>query len=242
MLEIRHAGMDDTIATQHSYNQLYQSKGIQNLDSFYLWLINLLKAEPKKRILDISCGEGRLVILARRMGFTAIGVDFALAALKAAQEQDKQSCWMAGDGEILPIRSESCDYITHIGSLEHYQNPMAGIREIARVLKHGGTACILLPNSYGLLGNIKNVFETGDIFDDGQPLQRYNTLKGWQLMLESCKLVPYKILKYERAWPRTLSDVGWYLFHPLKIFRLFFSVLIPLNLGNCIVYLCKREI
>jgi SAM-dependent methyltransferase len=241
MLEIRHEGMDSTFATQQTYNQLYQLKGIRQLDSFYLWLINLLKAPPGACLLDISCGEGRLVVLARQQGLHAIGIDFALAAIMEALGQDTRSYWIVGDGESLPIESASYDYITHIGSLEHYQNPMAGIHEIARVLKPGGTACILLPNSYGFLGNINNVYKTGDIYDDGQPLQRYNTLKGWQRMLESCRLLPFQTLKYERVWPRTLDDLGWYLRHPFTIIRLIFSVLIPVNLGNCIVYLCRRE-
>jgi SAM-dependent methyltransferase len=242
MLEIRHEGMDSTSATQQTYNQLYQSEGIHQLDSFYLWLITLLKAPPGKSLLDISCGEGQLVVFARQKGLNAVGIDFALAAIKEGLSQGTHSCWIVGDGERLPIGAESYDYITHIGSLEHYQNPVAGIREIARVLKPGGIACILLPNSYGLLGNIKNVYKTGDIFDDGQPLQRYNTRNGWQMMLESCKLLPFRIIKYELVWPQTLTDLGWYLRNPIKIIRLFFSALIPLNLGNCIVYLCKREI
>jgi SAM-dependent methyltransferase len=241
MLEIRHAGMDSTIATQQNYNEIYSSEGIRQLDSFYLWLISLLKAQPGKRLLDISCGEGRLVSLARQKGLHADGVDFAFKAIKGAIEKDHQSGWFVGDGEFLPIISESYDYVTHIGSLEHFQNPMAGIYEITRVIKSGGKACILLPNSYGLFGNIKHVVETGHIFDDGQPLQRYNTRKGWQMMLEAGKLSPYRIIKFERPWPRTVSDLTWYLRHPDKIMRLFISIFIPLNLGNCIVYLCKRE-
>jgi hypothetical protein len=104
-----------------------------------------------------------------------------------------------------------------------------------------GMACIL-SNSYGLVGNIKHVYKTGDIYDDGQPLQRYNTLIGWQRMLEAHQLLPFKTLKYEIEPPRTFADLLWFLSHPLKICRLLFSVLIPVNLGNCIVYLCKRKI
>lgn len=240
MIEIRHTGMDSTTATQQNYNQIFRVKGIRNLDSFYLWLISLLKASPGEKLLDISTGEGRLVALARRNGLCAVGVDFSTAALKEANKQDPQPWWIVGDGEALPIRNATYDYITHIGSLEHYQNPIAGISEISRVLKPGGIACILLPNSYGLLGNIWNVYKTGDIYDDGQPLQRYNTPQGWQRMLKASDLLPLYIYKYEREWPRTIKDLRWYLYHPAKIVRLFFSFFVPVNLGNCLVYLCKR--
>ncbi len=241
MIEIRHSGMVDTHSTQQGYNQLYQADGIGQRDSFYLWLISLLKAPRGSRLLDISCGAGRLVTLARRQGLRAEGVDFAMAALIKAASTNQNSGWVVGDGEYLPMRSSSYQYITHIGSLEHYQDPLAGIREIARVLIPGGVACILLPNSYGLLGNIKHVFQTGDIFDDGQPLQRYNTLRGWQSLLESNHLIPFKILIYELPWPRTYHDLIWYLSHPIKLLRLFLSVFVPKNLGNCLVYLVRRE-
>jgi len=241
MLEIRHAGMDDTHATQHGYNQIYKAEGINQQDSFYLWLISLLKAPPASRLLDISCGEGRLVSLARRQGLFATGIDFAESAIRDAKVQDATGMWIIGDGEKLPVRSECYDYVTHIGSLEHYQDPLAGVQEISRMLKPDGTACILLPNSYGLLGNITYVFKKGDIFDDDQPLQRYNTLKGWQRLLETYNLQVYKIYKYELPWPRTFSDFLWYLRHPVKVLHLIISALIPLNLGNCLVYLCRRK-
>lgn len=239
MLEIRHAGMDDTSATQQNYNEIYAVKGIRQLDSFYLWLISLLKAKRGMRLLDISCGEGRLAILAHNKGLQADGVDFAMTAVRVAYEKDTQSGWMVGNGECLPIKSASYDFITHIGSLEHFQNPMAGIEEIRRVLKPGGIACVLLPNSYSLFGNIKHVLKNGDIYDDGQPLQRYNTPKGWQTMLEAGKLRPFRIIKYELPWPRTIPDLFWYIRHPGKIIHLFSGLFIPVNFGNCVVYLCN---
>ncbi len=241
MLEIRHTGMDDTPATQHGYNQLYSSAGIRQMDSLYLWLVSLLKAPRGSTLLDISCGEGRLVFLARQQGLRAVGVDFAESAIRQARAEDARPDWLIADGEQLPIRPACYDFITHIGSLEHYQDPLAGIREISRILKPGGVACILLPNSYGLLGNITHVSKTGDIFDDGQPLQRYNTIGGWQKMLVTSGLKPFRVIKYELPWPRTVTDLLWFLGHPLKLFHLIFSLLVPLNLANCLVYLCRCE-
>jgi len=238
MLEIRHPNMSTTTSTQEAYNQIYRKSGILLRDSFYLWIIHILKPRTGSRLLDISCGQGKLVILAKEQGISTIGMDFSEAALMKGRDDSPESCWVVSDGERLPLPIESIDYVTHIGSLEHYVNPEAGMKEIARILKPEGVACILLPNSYGLFGNIKHVWQTGDIYDDGQPLQRYNTQRGWYNLLLKNGLKPVKVLKYEREWPRTWVDLVWYLLRPLKIARLFIAFFIPLNLANCLVYLC----
>ncbi len=242
MQEIRHAHMDSTAETQERYNEIYSAEGILLRDSFYLWLISLLKPEPGKTLLDISCGIGRLVKFAQERGLRAIGMDFAEDAVRIGiREESPASGWAVSDGERLPVKTGSVDYVTHIGSLEHYQDPDAGIREIHRILKPNGVACILLPNAYGLFGNIKHVAQTGEIFDDGQPLQRYNTRQGWQKMIAAGGLETVRTLKYEREWPRTTADLGWYLRSPAKVARLFVSVFVPVNLANCIVYLCQPD-
>ena len=241
MIEIRHSNMHDTEDTHAAYNQLYLGAGILLRDSFYLWLLDLLKPEPGQLLLDVSCGQGRLVKFAREKGLLAIGMDFSEEAVYIGLADSPQSDWAVADGERLPLRDACVNYVTHIGSLEHYQNPEAGMREIARVLKPSGVACVLLPNSYGLFGNIKHVWQTGHVFDDGhQPLQRYNTRGGWHDMLMANGLKTFQTYKYEREWPRTWADLGWYLTKPAKIARLFVAWFVPTNLANCLVYLCRR--
>ena len=240
MLEIRHEKMDRTEDTQRRYNDIYRDDGIQQRDSFYLWLVGLLKPQPGRLLLDISCGQGRLVRFAKEQGLRVIGMDFAEDAVRIGiRSESPQSGWAVADGERLPVADGSVDYVTHIGSLEHYQDPQQGLFEIRRVLKPTGTACILLPNSFGLFGNIKHVMATGEIFDDGQPLQRYNTRSGWEAMIREAGLAAFDLLKYEREWPRTTRDLFWYLKSPRKIARLFAAWFIPVNLANCLVFLCR---
>jgi SAM-dependent methyltransferase len=240
MIEIRHLSMDNNNNIRTAYNQLYRETGILLQDSFYLWFIDLLKPTPGKLLLDVSCGQGQLVKFAQKKGITTIGMDFAEEAVYKALVASPLSSWAVANGEQLPLRDACVDYLTHIGSLEHYQNLEAGIREIARVLKPTGTAFVLLPNSYGLSGNIKQVLKTGDIFDDGQPLQRYNTRNGWHTLLAANGLTVFRTYKYKRVWPRTLQDTCWYFSKPLRIVRLFTTWLVPTNLANCFIFLCRR--
>ena len=241
MLEIRHPRITNSDASQTAYNDIYKDKGILLRDSFYLWIIHLLNAEPHKILMDISCGEGRLPLLAQRMGLNAIGVDFAEEGIRKGQISSKNIEWVVGDGERLPFSDSIADYITHIGSLEHYISPGQGAREIARILRPSGRACILLPNAFGLLGNIRKVWITGEIHDDGQPLQRYGTRRTWERMLIDAGLRIENTLGYgEVEFPRTRQDVVWYLKRPIKIIRFVVTKFIPLNLINQIVYICSK--
>jgi len=209
-------------------------------DSFYLWLLELLRPEPGKTLLDISCGQGRLAQLAADQKLRAVGLDFSITALAKSAATETAVQWIGGDGEQLPISDNSIDYITHIGSLEHYNNPLRGIQEISRILKPEGKACILLPNSFGLFGNIQHVWRTGEIFDDGQPLQRYGTYQTWRALLEIGGLTVLKTIPFsEINRPRTLNDLFWLLTHPQKILRAAFSQAIPLHLANHFVFICQ---
>lgn len=242
MLEIRHTQMDTTADTRQAYDEIYAGEGILQLDSFYLWFISLLEPQQGRVLLDISCGQGRLVTLAQRQGLRAMGVDFSMQGVQIGLKETPAAWWVTGDGEQLPYVDGSIDYVTHIGSLEHYQNPQAGADEIARVLKPGGKAVVLLPNSFGLLGNIKYVARHGDIFDDGQPLQRYGTRRVWESILTNSSLKVQKVVGYsEIPTPRTLPDWLWLLKRPQKIVRKFLNLFIPINLTNHFVFICSHD-
>jgi len=240
MIEIRHENMVKTINTKEAYDEIYASSGIQLKDSFYLWILNLLKISSNTNFLDVSCGYGRLVHFVNRKTKKVFGIDFSETAVKIAASLYPPIEFNLGDGEFLPYKSNTFDIVTNIGSIEHFQNPGKGIQEISRILKYDGLACILVPNGYSLLGNIKHVMMKGDIFDDGQPLQRYNTKNGWKRLLEQNGLIPIKVIAYERPFPRTWRDFIWYLYHPFKLTHMLVGYLIPKNLTNCFVYLCEK--
>jgi SAM-dependent methyltransferase len=243
MIEFRHRTPGRSESVQEAYNEIYRSTGILHHDSMYNWLIRFLKPQPGRNLLDISCGEGRLVYLAQKLGLNAIGMDFAIAGVQKGCTQYPEAGWSAADGELLPLADASIDYVTHIGSLEHYAHPPAGAAEIARVLKPGGKACIMLPNTFGLTGNIRHVIKTGDVHDDGQPLQRYATRGQWQSLLENAGLRVTKVVGYEGSmvvFPRTLKELFWFFRHPGRLIRLIISPFVPINLSNHLIYICVR--
>lgn len=242
VFEIRHVEDVTVDWSKESYEDIYATNQIRHIVSFYQWLLDLLNTQPGKRLLDVSCGVGSLPqIAAKEKQLRAHGVDFSAVAVRLGQQESDEVCFTVGDAESLPYPDASFDYVTNIGSIEHYLHPELGVREMARILKPGGRACILLPNIFGILGNIWTALRTGRTFDDGQPLQRYAARLEWQELLEDGGLKVIRTVKYERVFPRNFEDVCWYFKHPKDLVRLFLSPLVPLNWANYFVYLCGKD-
>jgi len=240
MLEIQKAPVVSTGWTRRAYDEIYRQAGICQLDSFYQWILSLLRPVPGRRLLDVSCGQGVLVRMARQAGLEAHGLDLSEMAVRIAKEEEGRAL-VVGNGERLPYPNGIFDYVTNIGSLEHFLDMAAGVREMARVLAPDGLACILLPNTYSLLGNVWSAFRRGVTLDDGQPLQRYAARREWQALLEAHGFRVEGVVKYEREWPHSWADVRWYLRHPRPLIHLLLTPFIPLNLASCFVYLCRRR-
>jgi SAM-dependent methyltransferase len=240
LIEIRGKHITSTKASLMAYDGLHAAGHLVQRESFYKWLVGLLHPCPGQKLLDVSCGQGGILRFAALAGLDGVGLDLSPIAVKRTSESVNGADVNVGDAERLPYGDDAFDYVTNIGSVEHYFHPSYAVQEMSRVLKPDGLACILLPNSFGLLGNILRVWRTGDVFDDGQPLQRYGTPRQWTNLLQENGLCVTRILKYERKWPRTWTDVRWYCLRPHKLVRVVLSVFIPLNLSSFLVYLCNK--
>jgi ubiquinone/menaquinone biosynthesis C-methylase UbiE len=225
--------------TREAYDRIYSDDGIRQLDSFYRWILRLLQPVAGRRLLDVACGEGVLPRMAReRYGLATCGTDLSIAALRIAAHEGAGPLVATGS-EGLPFASASFDYVTCIGSLEHFLDMRASIAEMARVLRPDGLACILVPNTYSILGNVYKAFKTGMSTVDRQPLQRYAARAEWAMLLEAGGLEVVRTAKYERETPYSLADCWWYAGHPRALIKLALTPLIPLNLANHFAYICR---
>jgi SAM-dependent methyltransferase len=240
LVQLRHRHIDSATDTALSYDELHTDGQLRQRDSFYKWLLGLLRPLSGEKLLDVSCGQGTLVRLASEAGLWATGVDLSFSAIAIAAKQNPCAVVSVADAEQLPYPDSVFHYATNIGSLEHYLHPHRAVREMARVLRPDGLAVILLPNTFGLLGNVFHVWRTGDVFDDGQPLQRYGTKTQWYRLLELNGLEVTHTIKHEREFPRTWADLRWYLQRPYRWGRVILTPLIPLNLSSFLVYLCRK--
>jgi demethylmenaquinone methyltransferase/2-methoxy-6-polyprenyl-1,4-benzoquinol methylase len=111
---------------------------------------------PDALILDLCCGTGDLTFALARAGKArVVGADFAHTMLVRAREKSaalapppNQSARSAmsffeADALRLPFADASFDLVTTAFGFRNLANYEAGLREIQRVLKPGGTVAIL---------------------------------------------------------------------------------------------------
>lgn len=95
-----------------------------------------------KTILEIGCGLGGVLCAYRDHGAsTIVGVDTDVRRIRFARDYagTRPQChFLGGDGMVLPFRNASFDLVVSESTFEHFKDPMAVLREIARVLRPGG--------------------------------------------------------------------------------------------------------
>ncbi|MER6221964.1 class I SAM-dependent methyltransferase [Streptomyces sp. 900105755] len=102
------------------------------------------------RVLDAGCGTGRaLPALRRAVGptGTVLGMDLTPAMLQAARQagRDRDGRLLLADVAALPVRSESLDAVFAAGLIAHLPRPAENLRELARVVRPGGTLALFHP-------------------------------------------------------------------------------------------------
>jgi SAM-dependent methyltransferase len=221
-----------------AYDDLYAHHWLTSRTSQFSWLMRLLQPKPGRILLDVACGDAQMIQAAQKAGLVYYGVDISCIATQQANDPKV----FVGDGAHLPFSDHQFDYITNVGSLEHYLDMAQGVREMTRVLKPEGRACILVPNAFGLTWNVLRAWRTGDLFDeDGQPIQRFGTRKAWRRLLTQNGLKIYETLGYERSWPSTKMEWLFYLREPREALLALLAPFLPLNMKRCFVFLCGLD-
>ena len=105
-----------------------------------------------RRLLDIGCGLGTLLLEAGRRGAESLGIEpdprsLVLSRHRLARDGGPAAGVVAAVGESLPLADATCDVVTCCSVLEHVQDPHAVLVEVARVLKPGGWLHLGVPNA-----------------------------------------------------------------------------------------------
>ena len=132
------------------YNQDYYAEWIstQRKKRERMWVRRLKGIErvtQKRSILDVGCGEGLFLELAKRNGWRVHGTEVSVFATEFASKRLGQSVFC---GEIwdAAFKERSFDVITMWHVLEHITSPIRTLQGLRKLLKPGGLLVLAVPN------------------------------------------------------------------------------------------------
>lgn len=106
-------------------------------------LTELLTAFPgAESLLEIGCGTGRFAAWLAS-SFRVLGVDRSPAMLAEMRARRPEIPTVLGDAHRLPLADAAIDLVLFITTLEFLEDPLAALREAARVARRGLIVVVL---------------------------------------------------------------------------------------------------
>lgn len=109
------------------------------------------------KVLEVGCGSAiDSHLLAEEERLEIYGVDRSAESLEVAKRVSgyfsRAPAFLMGDAAHLSFRDETFDIVFSQGLIEHFRDPLAPLREQARVLKSPGCLIVDVPQKYAGLG------------------------------------------------------------------------------------------
>src|SRR5262245_57675387 len=96
-------------------------------------------------LVDACCGTGALTLELERAGARVVGIDFTPEMLLHARHKgaSRHALFVGGDALRLPIASAAADGAAIAFGIRNVADRLQGLRELARVVRPGGTVIVL---------------------------------------------------------------------------------------------------
>jgi ubiquinone/menaquinone biosynthesis C-methylase UbiE len=112
--------------------------------------LDAVNPQNGEMVLDVGCGRANDAMDLARRGGSCLGLEPSETMIcHAKREIAKDGTGVAllrGIGEDMPLKSHSFDKVVCKGALDHFPTPERAVKEMARVVKPGGTVIITVAN------------------------------------------------------------------------------------------------
>ena len=137
------------------------------------WLDALERVRPPGRLLDVGCGTGLFLAVARRRGWTPYGVDDCAVATAHARGHFGLEVW---DGQFTDFAAREglqFDAISMWDVIEHARDPVGLLSAARSVLAPGGVIAISTPNQKSILDLVAGLLYRGSFGRITLPLEKF---------------------------------------------------------------------
>lgn len=146
---------------QAQYTETYVSPTVPdykpNVDGTASWEYLRQFVSPPGRLMDIGCGNGRLLWLAKADGWDVRGLELSTEAAAAVEAEQDVPVIVANFLDYEPDDAGTYDVVILRHVLEHLPDPLAAMARIRALLKPGGHALLEFPNIHSVSYQIKRL-------------------------------------------------------------------------------------
>ena len=111
------------------------------------------------QVLEIGCGEGRVVRDLGKRGHRVVGLDPSPTLVSYARLADERSSYVVAQGEALPFSDNAFEIVVAYNSLQNVNDLSRVVSEAARVLAPTGRFCACIAHP---MTDVPNRFESED--------------------------------------------------------------------------------
>jgi demethylmenaquinone methyltransferase / 2-methoxy-6-polyprenyl-1,4-benzoquinol methylase len=168
------------------------------------FLVSRIEAGPGSRVLDVATGTGLVArALTSRYGCTVVGVDQSAGMLAEARRRSNgQTEFVEASADELPFRDGEFDALTFTYLLRYVEDPAATLRELARVVRPGGTiAGLEFAVPHGVWRPLWELYVRA-----GLPAAGAVIGNGWR---EVGSFLGDSIRDFYAAWPESRLEGAW---------------------------------
>lgn len=220
------------------FDRLYGSRREHSMrpSAAYISFLDYLPVKAGEKLLDIGCGTGWLLKAASKKGLFTCGIDVSAEAIKLSRKNSPVSVVELASVTKIPFPSETFDYITCIGVLEHFTDMEKAFIEMKRVAKKSAMFCLMVPNSKTLYWKLGKCFKK----EYRESNENAFSLKEWQMLFEDHGMEIQQISRDDWRLRKLLGYLGITSNSRLYNFiRHMVWSLIPLSRAHQFIYILR---
>ena len=120
-------------------------EGTASFDWSHGWVFDRVRPFGRRRALDLGCGVGSALHLARKAGWSPHGQDISENALRVAREVFG-SITFSESIDQLAGRGEKFELVTAFHLIEHLPQPLSYLKTVRKLMADGGYFGVVVPN------------------------------------------------------------------------------------------------
>ncbi len=238
-MKYRKQALDEQKEIRRFYNSVYYKNATArpSRSRHYTRLAIKINIQAKQNVLDVACGNGKWLLAVKERGGIPAGIDLSEKAINICKSIIPDGEIYAGSAEALPFEDNKFHFVTCLGALEHFTDPLKALREMIRTAKDDAVFLLLVPNKDFLTRKLGLFSGTGQ----SEIREEVKTLEEWRELFETAGLKVIKRWKdlHVLAWS-WINARRWYHV-PLRAAQALALVVWPLAWQYQVYHLCQKR-